>query len=174
PGAVENAARMTKTGPCGTCSMIHCVRTENLSEGPQCIPNHSELCPRWIEVWNLVFMEFDQRPDGRVPLPFPSVGTGMGLERIASVSQQVLSNYDTDLFAPIHARLREIFGHDPEAFEQERFSYQVIADHSRAMTFLIADGVLPSNEGRGYVLRRIIRRAVRHGRLLGRQEPFLT
>src|SRR5437016_9757189 len=98
----------------------------------------------------------------------------MGLERIASVSQQVLSNYDTDLFAPIHARLRELFGHDPEGFEQERFSYQVIADHSRAMTFLIADGVLPSNEGRGYVLRRIIRRAVRHGRLLGRRDPFLS
>ena len=173
-GDDHNFWRMADTGPCGPCSEIHFDRGEHLSEGPQCIPDHSEHCPRWLEVWNLVFMEFDQRPDGRVPLPFPSVDTGMGLERIASVSQQVLSNYDTDLFAPIHARLREIFGHDPEAFEQERFSYQVIADHSRAMTFLIADGVLPSNEGRGYVLRRIIRRAVRHGRLLGRQEPFLT
>ena len=119
-------------------------------------------------------MEFDQRPDGRVPLPFQSIDTGMSLERLASVLQQVPSNFDTDLFTPIHARLRELLGHDPDAFEQERFSYQVIADHSRAITFLIADGVLPSNEGRGYVLRRIIRRAVRHGRLLGRREPFLA
>ena len=98
----------------------------------------------------------------------------MGLERLASVLQQVPTNYDTDLFTPIHARMRELLGHDPDAFEAERFSYQVIADHSRAVTFLIADGVLPSNEGRGYVLRRILRRAVRHGRLLGRREPFLA
>ena len=137
-------------------------------------PTTRRHCPRWLEIWNLVFMEFDQRPDGRVPLPFPSVDTGMGLERLASVVQQVPSNYDTDLFTPIHARMRELLGHDPDAFEEERFSYQVIADHSRAMTFLIADGVLPSNEGRGYVLRRILRRAVRHGRLLGRREPFLA
>jgi alanyl-tRNA synthetase len=173
-GDDKNFWRMAETGPCGPCSEIHFDRGAHLSEGPECIPDHSEHCPRWLEIWNLVFMEFDQRPDGRVPLPFTSVDTGMGLERVASVSQGVLSNYDTDLFAPIHARLRELFGHDPEAFEQERFSYQVIADHSRAMTFLIADGVLPSNEGRGYVLRRIIRRAVRHGRLLGRRDPFLS
>ncbi len=99
---------------------------------------------------------------------------GIGLERLASVLQQVPSNFDTDLFTPIHARMRQLLGHDPDAFEAERFSYQVIADHSRAITFLIADGVLPSNEGRGYVLRRIVRRAVRHGRLLGRTEPFLA
>ena len=98
----------------------------------------------------------------------------MGLERITSVVQQVPSNYDTDLFAAIHERMRELFGHDPDAFEAERFSYQVIADHSRAITFLISDGVMPSNEGRGYVCRRIARRAVRHGRLLGRKEPFLA
>ena len=109
-----------------------------------------------------------------MPLPFTSVDTGLGLERLASVLQQVPRNFDTDLFTPIHARMRELLGHDPEAFEAERFSYQVIADHSRAVTFLIADDVLPSNEGRGYVLRRILRRAVRHGRLLGRREPFLT
>src|SRR5580765_5212157 len=119
-------------------------------------------------------MEFDQRPTGRVPLPFTSVDTGLGLERLASVLQQVPSNFDTDLFLPIHARMRELMGHDPEAFEAERFSYQVIADHARAVVFLIADGVLPSNEGRGYVLRRIVRRAVRHGRILGRREPFMT
>jgi alanyl-tRNA synthetase len=102
-----------------------------------------------------------------------SVDTGMGLERITSVIQQVATNYDTDLFTPIHAAMRDLLGHDPEAFEAERFSYQVIADHSRAVTFLVADGVAPSNEGRGYVLRRILRRAVRHGRLLGRKEPFM-
>ena len=138
------------------------------------MPDHSEHCPRWLEIWNLVFMEFDQRPDGRVPLPFTSVDTGMGLERLASVLQQVPTNYDTDLFTPIHARMRELLGHDPDAFETERFSYQVIADHSRAVTFLIADDVLPSNEGRGYVLRKLFRRAVRHGRLLGRREPFMA
>ena len=142
-------------------------RARTCPKGPHCIPDHSEHCPRWLEIWNLVFMEFDQQPDGRVPLPFPSVDTGLGLERLASVLQQVPTNYDTDLFTPIHARMRELLGHDPDAFESERFSYQVIADHSRAVTFLIADGVLPSNEGRGYVLRRILRRAVRHGRLLG-------
>ncbi len=173
-GDEKNFWRMAETGPCGRCSEIHFDRGAEFSEGPECIPDHSETCPRWLEVWNLVFMEFDQQPDGRrVPLPFRSVDTGMGLERLASVVQQVASNYDTDVFTPIHARMRELLGHDPDAFEAERFSYQVIADHSRAATFLIADGVLPSNEGRGYVLRRIIRRAVRHGRLLGRLEPFL-
>jgi alanyl-tRNA synthetase len=173
-GDDHNFWRMADTGPCGPCSEIHYDRGSELSEGPDCVPDHSEHCPRWLEIWNLVFMEFDQQADGRVPLPFPSVDTGMGLERLASVLQQVPTNYDTDLFTPIHARMRELLGHDPDAFESERFSYQVIADHSRAATFLIADEVLPSNEGRGYVLRRIIRRAARHGRLLGRREPFLT
>ncbi len=120
-------------------------------------------------------MEFDQQPDGpRVPLPFKSVDTGMGLERIASVVQGVLTNYDTDLFTPIHGWMRELLGHDPDTFEAERFSYQVIADHARAVTFLAGDGVRPSNDGRGYVMRKILRRAVRHGRLLGRHEPFLA
>jgi alanyl-tRNA synthetase len=173
-GDDHNFWRMADTGPCGPCSEIHFDRGAHLSEGPQCIPDHSETCPRWLEIWNLVFMEFDQRPDGRSPLPFTSVDTGMGLERLASVLQQVPSNYDTDVFTGIHARMRELLGHDPDAFEAERFSYQVIADHSRAVTFLIGDGVLPANEGRGYVCRRIVRRAVRHGRLLGRTEPFLA
>ncbi len=174
-GDDKNFWRMADTGPCGPCSEIHFDRGVEFSEGPHCTPDHSETCPRWLEVWNLVFMEFDQRPDGpRVPLPFTSVDTGMGLERLAAVLQGVLSNYDTDLFLPIHARMRDLLGHDPDAFEAERFSYQVIADHSRAVTFLIADGVLPANEGRGYVLRRILRRAVRHGRLLGRREPFMA
>jgi alanyl-tRNA synthetase len=173
-GDDNNFWRMADTGPCGPCSEIHFDRGAELSEGPWCIPDHSEHCPRWLEIWNLVFMEFDQRPSGRVPLPFQSIDTGMSLERLASVLQQVPSNFDTDLFTPIHARMRELVGHDPDVFEAERFSYQVIADHSRAVAFLIADGVLPSNEGRGYVLRRIVRRAVRHGRLLGRHEPFLA
>ena len=173
-GDDHNFWRMADTGPCGPCSEIHFDRGAQFSEGPECIPDHSETCPRWLEIWNLVFMEFDQRPDGRFPLPFTSVDTGMGLERLASVLQQVPTNYDTDLFTPIHARMRELIGHDPESFEAERFSYQVIADHSRAVAFLIGDDVLPSNEGRGYVLRRILRRAVRHGRLLGRREPFMA
>ena len=173
-GDDSNFWRMAETGPCGPCSEIHFDRGAHLSEGPHCTPDHSENCPRWLEIWNLVFMEFDQRPDGRTPLPFKSIDTGMSLERLASVVQQVPSNFDTDLFTPIHDRLRQLLGHDPADFEADRFSYQVIADHSRAITFLIADAVLPANEGRGYVLRRIVRRAVRHGRLLGRREPFLT
>ncbi|MDP2349530.1 MAG: alanine--tRNA ligase, partial [Chloroflexota bacterium] len=173
-GDEKNWWRMADVGPCGPCSELHYDRGAHLSEGPECVPDHSEHCPRWLEVWNLVFMEFELHPDRSLtPLPAPGVDTGLGLERVASVVQGVASNYDTDLFAPIHARMRELLGHDPEGFEAERFSYQVIADHARAVTFLVADGVLPSNEGRGYVLRRIMRRAIRHGRLLGRTEPFL-
>src|SRR5512132_3214604 len=174
-GDEKNWWRMADVGPCGPCSEIHYDRGAQYSEGDFCVPDHSEFCPRWLEIWNLVFMEFELHPDRSLtPLPAPGIDTGMGLERLASVVQQVGSNYDTDLFAAIHARMRELFGHDPDSFEAERFSYQVIADHSRAITFLIADGVLPSNEGRGYVCRRIVRRAVRHGRLLGRKEPFLA
>ncbi len=174
-GDEKNWWRMADTGPSGPCSEIHYDRGAQFSEGDFCVPDHSETCPRWLELWNLVFMEFELHPDRSLtPLPAPGVDTGMGLERMASVMQQVPSNYDTDLFAAIHERMRGLFGHDPDAFEAERFSYQVIADHSRAITFLLADGVFPSNEGRGYVCRRIIRRAVRHGRLLGRTEPFLS
>ncbi|HEY4632443.1 MAG TPA: alanine--tRNA ligase, partial [Candidatus Limnocylindrales bacterium] len=174
-GDEKNWWRMADTGPCGPCSEIHFDRGAHLSEGPHCIPDHSETCPRWLEIWNLVFMEFELAADRSLtPLPAPGVDTGMGLERLASVLQQVPTNYDTDLFTPIHDRMRELLGHDPADFEAERFSYQVIADHSRAVTFLIGDDVLPSNEGRGYVLRRILRRAVRHGRLLGRDEPFMA
>ncbi|HKG19210.1 MAG TPA: alanine--tRNA ligase, partial [Candidatus Limnocylindrales bacterium] len=174
-GDEKNWWRMADTGPSGPCSEIHFDRGSHLSEGPDCVPDHSENCPRWLEIWNLVFMEFELHPDRSLtPLAAPGIDTGMGLERLASVVQQVGSNYDTDLFAAIHERMRELFGHDPDAFEAERFSYQVIADHARAITFLIADGVVPSNEGRGYVCRRIARRAVRHARLLGRKEPFLA
>jgi alanyl-tRNA synthetase len=173
-GDEKNFWRMGDTGPCGPCSELHYDRGPELSEGEHCIPDHSEHCPRWLEVWNLVFMEFDRAADGTLtPLPFKSVDTGMGLERITSVVQGVDSNYGTDLFIPIIERLAEFIGHNPETVESERFSYQVVADHSRAMTFLIADGVTPLNEGAGYVLRRIMRRAVRHGRLMGIRAPFL-
>ena len=139
--------------------------------GPSACPDHSETCPRWLEIWNLVFMEFDQRPDGRRPAAVHQRRhRAWAWSGLPASSSRCPTNYDTDLFTPIHARMRELIGHDPEAFEAERFSYQVIADHSRAVTFLIGDDVLPSNEGRGYVLRRILRRAVRHGRLLGRRE----
>jgi alanyl-tRNA synthetase len=173
-GDEKNFWRMGDTGPCGPCSELHFDRGAELSEGEHCVPDHSEHCPRWLEVWNLVFMEFDRAADGTLtPLPFKSVDTGMGLERIASVAQGVDSNYRTDVFTPIIERLAEFIGHDPETVESERFSYQVVADHSRAMTFLIGEGVTPSNEGAGYVLRRIMRRSVRHGRLMGITTPFL-
>ncbi len=173
-GDEKNFWRMGDTGPCGPCSELHYDRGAHLSEGPHCLPDHSETCPRWLEIWNLVFMEYDRAADGSLtPLPFRSVDTGMGLERVTSVVQGVDSNYRTDLFVPIIERLAAFIGHDPDTVESERFSYQVVADHSRAMTFLIGEGVQPSNEGAGYVLRRIMRRAVRHGRLLGIGGPFL-
>jgi alanyl-tRNA synthetase len=173
-GDEKNFWRMGDTGPCGPCSELHVDRGPEFSEGPDCIPDHSETCPRWLEIWNLVFMEFDRAADGTLTLlPFKSVDTGMGLERVASAVQGVDSNYKTDLFVPIIERLAAFIGHDPETVESERFSYQVVADHSRAMTFLLAEGVKPSNEGAGYVLRRIMRRAVRHGRLMGITQPFL-
>jgi alanyl-tRNA synthetase len=174
-GDDHNFWAMGETGPCGPCSEIHYDRGPQFSEGPGCVPDHSETCPRYLEIWNPVFMEFDRAADGTLtPLPFKSIDTGMGLERISSVVQGVDSNYKTDLCEPIIARLAAFIGHDPETVESERFSYQVVADHSRAMTFLIDQGVTPSNEGAGYVLRRIMRRAVRHGRLMGIQQPFLA
>jgi alanyl-tRNA synthetase len=174
-GDDHNFWQMADTGPCGPCSEIHFDRGAEFSEGPDCIPDHSETCPRWLEFWNLVFMQFDRSADGTLtPLPFQSVDTGLGLERTASIVQQVDSNYRTDLFVPIVDRLAFHLGHDPETVEAERFSYQVVADHARAMTFLIGEGVRPSNEGPGYVLRRIMRRAVRHVRLMGISEPVLS
>ncbi len=174
-GDDHNFWSMGETGPCGPCSELLYDRGPELSEGPECVPDHSETCPRWLEVWNLVFMQFDRAADGTLtPLPFPSVDTGMGLERIASAVQGVDSNYRTDLFTPIIDRLATHLGHDPQDVESERFSYQVVADHSRAMTFLIGEGITPSNEGPGYVLRRIMRRAVRHLRLMGIRQAVLT
>jgi alanyl-tRNA synthetase len=174
-GDFHNFWQMADTGPCGPCSELHYDRGVELSEGPDCVPDHSETCPRWLEFWNLVFMQYDRAADGTLtPLPFQSVDTGMGLERTASILQGVESNYRTDLFQPIIERLAQHLGHDPQTVEAERFSYQVVADHSRAMTFLIAEGVHPSNEGPGYVLRRIMRRAVRHLRLMGIRQPVLS
>ncbi len=174
-GDDHNFWSMGETGPCGPCSELHYDRGAELSEGPECVPDHSETCPRWLEVWNLVFMQFDRSADGTLtPLPFPSVDTGMGLERMTSAVQGVDSNYRTDLFVPIIDRLAAHLGHRPEEVEAERFSYQVVADHSRAMTFLIGEGVRPSNEGAGYVLRRIMRRAMRHLRLMGIRQPVLA
>ncbi|MFN2483996.1 MAG: alanine--tRNA ligase [Candidatus Limnocylindria bacterium] len=173
-GDEKNFWSMGATGPCGPCSEIHYDRGIELSEGPHCIPDHAETCPRWLEVGNLVFMQFDRAVDGTLtPLPMKSVDTGTGLERLTSVLQGVDSNYRTDLFVPIVDRLAQLIGHRPDEVEAERFSYQVVADHSRATTFLLADGVEPSNEGAGYVLRRIMRRAIRHGRLMGIDRPFL-
>jgi alanyl-tRNA synthetase len=172
-GESENFWSMGDTGPCGPCSEIHV----DFGVNPACtsaVCDPSCDCGRWLEIWNLVFMQFDRDASGkRTPLPKASVDTGAGLERLAAVIQGVPSNYDTDLFAPILARAEEIaevaLGEDPE----RDVSLRVVADHARALTFLIGDGVLPSNDGRGYVLRRILRRAARHGVLLGVERPFL-
>jgi alanyl-tRNA synthetase len=169
-GEKDNFWRMGDTGPCGPCSEIYYDLDPGAGAGPT--PATDE--DRFIEIWNLVFMQFDQqRGGGYEPLPAPSIDTGMGLERIASVLQDKRSNYDTDLFVPIlgaaATRAGTAYGRDPEA----DFSLRVIADHARAFCFLVADGVVPANDRRGYVLRRLLRRAIRHGRKLGLAEPFL-
>lgn len=165
-----NFWRMGDVGPCGPCSEIFIDQGDKLQGGPPGSPD--EDGDRFLEFWNLVFMQFEELPDGRrVPLPKPSVDTGMGLERMAAILQGELSNYDIDLFRHIIGATAEILKVDPKG--AQRASYRVIADHLRACSFLIADGVLPSNEGRGYVLRRIMRRGMRHAHLLGAKEPML-
>ncbi len=176
-GDKTNFWSMGDTGPCGPTSEIHydwgkeyCTCGE-----PNCSVLLDNGCDRWLEVWNLVFMQFDQSADGRrTPLPKTGVDTGMGLERITSILQKKHSNYETDLFKPIMERTRKLIGQDKDAMEENIVSYRVIADHVRAVTFLIADGVVPGNEGRNYVLRLILRRAARHGYLIGFEGPFLT
>lgn len=169
-GEKDNFWAMGDTGPCGPCSEIH---YDLGSEMGDCFLT-DESCDRYIELWNLVFMQFNRREDGRMePLPSPSIDTGMGLERIASVLQGKLSNFETDLLYPIIQVIEEESGISYKKDPEKDVSFRVIADHLRAITFLISDGVLPSNEGRGYVLRRIIRRAYRHGRKLGIFRPFL-
>jgi alanyl-tRNA synthetase len=166
-GEKSNFWAMGDTGPCGPCSEIFYDHGPEIAGGPPGTPD--EDGDRYVEIWNLVFMQYDRSTDGvLVPLPKPSVDTGMGLERVAAVMQGVHSNYDIDLFKSLIRAAAEVTGTQ----DLESASLRVIADHIRACTFLIIDGVVPSNEGRGYVLRRIIRRAIRHGYKLGQTQPF--
>ena len=177
-GEKDNFWAMGDTGPCGPCSELHFHQGDHLpcaeeAAGRRCLGVACE-CDRWLEIWNLVFMQFNRDASGKMtPLPRPSIDTGMGLERIAAVLQGKLSSWETDLFAPLIARTSTLAGKRYGAKESDDVSMRVIADHGRTATFLIAEGVLPSNEMRGYVLRRIMRRAMRHGRMLGITEPFL-
>ncbi|MGC2828523.1 MAG: alanine--tRNA ligase [Candidatus Acidiferrum sp.] len=180
PGLKDNFWAMGDTGPCGPCSEIFYDMDLAASEEGHADCQFPCDCGRYVEIWNLVFMQFNRDATGTLtPLPKPSIDTGMGLERVAAVLQSVISNYDTDLFLPIMKRAAELCGVDfnrEEKLEEGKggaASLRVIADHARATTFLITDGVVPSNEGRGYVLRKIVRRAIHHGRLLGKSDPFL-
>jgi len=172
-GEAENFWSMGDTGPCGPCTELHYDLGPDLtSVAGESNPETDER--RFVEVWNLVFMQFDRRPDGQaVPLPAPSVDTGMGLERIVAVLQDKRSNFETDLFVPLLEAAAERAGRRWGDDEETDFSLRVIADHTRALCFLVADGVVPANDKRGYVLRRLLRRAIRHGRKLGIDEPFL-
>ncbi len=178
-GTADNFWQMGDTGPCGRCSEIYYYRGAEIpcadeAGGGRC-RGFECSCDRYIEIWNNVFMEFDRQGDGTLkPLPAPSIDTGLGLERITAVLQGHLSNYDTDLFTPLLAAIGERAGvSHGGTMAPADVSMRVIADHARAMTFLITDGVIPSNEWRGYVLRKIMRRAMRHGKRLGVAEPFL-
>src|SRR4051794_14157694 len=184
-GDKDNFWQMGDTGPCGPCSEIF-VDLENAGTRGSGAAGQDEVISRedferqaeagrFLEIWNLVFMQFDRSADGTLtPLPKPSVDTGAGLERIAAVMQGEDDNFHTDLFLPLIARVGELVGRSYDRTAENRASYRVLADHARAVSFLLADGVYPSNEGRGYVLRRILRRAVRHAWLLGRREPTLA
>jgi alanyl-tRNA synthetase len=179
-GAADNFWAMGDTGPCGPCSEIYYDLGIAASETGEDVPFPKDE-QRYVEIWNLVFMQFDRSmtANGPVlaPLPKPSIDTGMGLERVSAVLQGVLSNFETDLFTPLIKRAEQLTGHkveaDHEVDDRSRASLRIIADHARAATFLISDGVLPANEGRGYVLRKILRRGIRHGRLLGQEKPFM-
>ncbi|MGQ0507451.1 MAG: alanine--tRNA ligase, partial [Myxococcaceae bacterium] len=177
-GYKDNFWAMGDTGPCGPCSEIHYHQGDELpcaedAAGRKCLGVACD-CDRWLEIWNLVFMQFERREKDAplIPLPKPSIDTGAGLERVASVVQGKRSNYDTDLFQAILSRVAELAKKTYGRGNEDDASMRVIADHSRAAAFLIADGVLPSNEGRGYVLRRIMRRAIRHGSRLGLNDVF--
>ncbi|HQF31497.1 MAG TPA: alanine--tRNA ligase, partial [Hyphomicrobiales bacterium] len=166
----DNFWAMGDTGPCGPCSEIFYDHGEHIAGGPPGSPD--EDGDRFIEIWNLVFMQYEQvSKEERISLPRPSIDTGMGLERIAAVMQGVHDNYDIDLFRALISASEEATG--VEAAGAARASHRVIADHLRASSFLIADGVLPSNDGRGYVLRRIMRRAMRHAHMLGAEQPLM-
>ncbi len=172
-GEKDNFWAMGDTGPCGPCSEIHIDQGREAGcDRPDCAVGCD--CDRFLELWNLVFMQYNRAEDGTMtPLPKPSIDTGMGLERVAAVLQGKFNNYDSDLFTPIIAKLEDLSGRKYLAEQSDTTAMRVIADHARATAFLVADGVLPSNEGRGYVLRRVMRRAIRYGRSLGLQKPFL-
>jgi alanyl-tRNA synthetase len=177
-GDKDNFWQMADTGPCGPCSEIHFDMRPEGERGTEVSVEEFERkgeAGEFLEIWNLVFMQFDRDADGELhPLPAPSIDTGAGLERIAAVMQGARSNYDTDLFMPLIERAAGAVGVPYGYDTAEGVSYRVLADHARATAFLLADGVFPSNEGRGYVLRRIMRRAVRHAWLMGRREPTLV
>jgi len=172
-GDDENFWSMADTGPCGPCTEIHFDQGESMGcDHPDGCAVGVCDCDRWLELWNHVFMEFDRQEDGTLnPLPMKSVDTGLGFERLVAVMQGKKSNYDTDVFSALIAKTAELSGQKPEG--EARISMQVIADHARAVVHTITDGAIPANEGRGYVVRRILRRAARHGQLLGLNEPFL-
>jgi alanyl-tRNA synthetase len=178
-GAKDNFWAMGETGPCGPCSELHFFQGNDIpcaeeKAGRPCLGVACD-CDRWLEIWNLVFMQFERSPEGGLtPLPKPSIDTGAGLERMAAVVQGKRSNYDTDLFQNIIRAIEKVAGKRYDAASDDGVSMRVIADHARATTFLVGDGVLPSNEGRGYVLRRIMRRAIRHGKRLGLEKLFLA
>ncbi|WP_158793173.1 alanine--tRNA ligase [Granulicella sp. L60] len=179
--AKDNFWQMGDTGPCGPCSEIFYDLGIEAAEEVGVDRPFPQDDQRYVEIWNLVFMQFDRSSDGTLtPLPKPSIDTGAGLERVAAVLQGVLSNYQTDLFVPLIARAAELTGFTAMSAaeaagsdEKGAASLRIIADHARAATFLISDGVNPANEGRGYVLRKILRRGIRHGRLLGQERPFM-
>ncbi|HEX4164638.1 MAG TPA: alanine--tRNA ligase [Bryobacteraceae bacterium] len=171
----DNFWQMGETGPCGPCSEIHFdLGVEAAAQGRKDEPFPSDGGGRFVEIWNLVFMQFDRDAGGKLtPLPRPSIDTGMGLERVAAVLQGHLSNYDTDLIRPIVERAADLIRVERQRDARIETALRINADHARATTFLIHDGVLPANEGRGYVLRKIMRRALRNGRLVGATEPYL-
>ncbi len=174
-GMADNFWAMGDTGPCGRCSEIYVDRGAGVPGSGQFIQDVESGSERFVEIWNNVFMEFERDGKGTLtPLPKPSIDTGMGLERISAVMQGTTSNYDTPLFIPLLDAIGKLSGHAyHRSMVPTDVSMRVVADHARASTFLIADGVVPSNEWRGYVLRKIMRRAMRHGRKLGMHEPFL-
>ena len=173
-GEKDNFWAMGETGPCGPCSEIIIDQGEEVGcKRPQC--NVECECGRYLELWNLVFTQYNKNDDGKLtPLPKPNIDTGMGLERLTAVVQGVESNFDTDLLRPIIQSIESLTKKEYGISKEQDISFRVISDHIRAIVFLLCDGILPSNEGRGYVLRRITRRALRHGRLLGINRPFLN
>ena len=174
-GEKENFWSMGETGPCGPCSEIHYFTGTDMADNtPNHVNSDDDNDQTTVEIWNLVFMQYERDgKGGQTPLPKPSIDTGMGFERLCRVLQGGASNYDTDLFQPVFDCIQELAGHSDEQRDEHYVAYRVIADHVRAASFLIGDGVLPGNEGRNYVLRMVMRRAMRYGRKIGFTQPFL-